>query len=288
MAISDVYESIKDHKFILYKVEKIFCPVDTLSGLCLDLKKIEVDQAALVVRFNRLIKSDLLETARARPGMKVHFDRLDAMLSNCESTPYNILHKKETISEGDVVFYLAKLVLIPLFGVVKIESHYRNFPGVSALHGLKVEALGIGSVNTWHGGTELRVDGCDVVFTGQELGGEDEGSVLAGDEGTSTDTTSAACISDFEGKKDMDDKYKDALCQLVGTCVVNSFIDKNLSPGKNTVVPTVLFNKSKFKICLYDAEKDILLISWPKLLTTATGGIAKNAVLMLWIIVHHR
>ena len=76
------------------------------------------------------------------------------------------------------------------------------------------------------------------------------------------DTTSAACISastDFEGKKDMDDKSKNTLCQLVGTCVVNSFIDKNLSPGKNTVVPTVLFNKSKFKICLYDAEKDILL-----------------------------
>jgi hypothetical protein len=219
----------------------------------IDLKKIEVRQAALVVDFNRLIKSDLLETARAMPGMKVHFDSLDAMLSNCE----NILQRKKKISEGDVVFSIAKLVLIPLFGVVKIESHYRNFPGVSTLHGLEVEALGIGSVNTWHGGTELRVHECDIVLTGQE---QDEGSVLAGDEGTSTDTTSAAHISastDFEGEKIW---VINTLCQLVGTCVVNSFIDKNLSPGKNTVVPTVLFNKSKFKICLYDAEKDILLI----------------------------
>jgi hypothetical protein len=47
--------------FIKWKI--FFCPVDTLSGLCLDLKKIEVRQAALVVGFNRLIKSDLLETA---------------------------------------------------------------------------------------------------------------------------------------------------------------------------------------------------------------------------------
>ena len=62
-------------------------------------------------------------------------------------------------------------------GEVKIESRYKYFPGVSTLDGLEVKALGIGSVNTWHGGTELRVDGCDIVLTDQELRGEDEGSV---------------------------------------------------------------------------------------------------------------
>ena len=95
-------------------MEKNFCPVDTLSGLCLDLKIIEVRQAALVVDFNRLIKSDLLEKARELPGMKVHFDCLDAMLSSCASTQYNILPTKTKTSEGDVVYSIAKLVLIPL------------------------------------------------------------------------------------------------------------------------------------------------------------------------------
>ena len=59
---------------------------------------------------------------------------------------------------------------------------------------------------------------------------------------------------------------KKNLSQAVGTCVVSSFIERNLHPDKQTAVPTIVIGQHRFQVCLYDCEHDILLVSSPLLL----------------------
>ena len=65
-----------------------------------------------------------------------------------------------------MVVNLAKQVLIPLFGRVVLEKSYRALLEVLGnppfFH---VDNLGVGSVNTWHGETEIRVKGCVAIST---------------------------------------------------------------------------------------------------------------------------
>ena len=65
---------------------------------------------------------------------------------------------------------------------------------------------------------------------------------------------------------------KDAnLHQAVGTCVVSSFTETSLHPDLKALVPTILIDEKQFRVCLYDSEKDILLISKSKCLATKGG-----------------
>ena len=89
----------------------------------------------------------------------------------------------------------------------------------------------------------------------------------------------------LEGKLRIVDRAN--LPQLVSTCVVNSFTEARLNPKLNPVVPTILFDRFTFMICLYDCLNDILLISDPRPLTTK-HGISRTAMLLLWLTVNHR
>ena len=51
------------------------------------------------------------------------------------------------------------------------------------------------------------------------------------------------------------------LPQAVGTCVVASFTAKGPHTGHRALVPTVLIDEKQFRVCLYDCNKDVLLIS---------------------------
>lgn len=77
------------------------------------------------------------------------------------------------------------------------------------------------------------------------------------------------------------------LSQLVTTCVVSSFTESNVHPHLNPLVPTLLVNKEAFRICMYDCENDVLLLSEPKSFTTK-GGISRTANLILWLVANHR
>lgn len=82
---------------------------------------------------------------------------------------------------------------------------------------------------------------------------------------------------------------KDHVSQLVTTCVTTSFIEHNLNSNLNPAVPTILFNKNSFRICIYDCKEDVLLISEPRLLTGSKyHRLSKSACLILWIVAHHR
>ena len=81
---------------------------------------------------------------------------------------------------------------------------------------------------------------------------------------------------------------KDAnLHQAVGTCVVSSFTKKSLHPGLKALVPTIFIDEKQFRVCLYDSEKDILLISKSKCLAT-NGGLSRSGMALLWLTLNHR
>ena len=65
----------------------------------------------------------------------------------------------------------------------------------------------------------------------------------------------------------MNDALSAQLPQVVATCVTTSFTERNLHPEKVAMVPTVLIGEHSFRACLYDCEKDILIISSRKSLS---------------------
>ena len=136
-----------------------------------------------------------------------------------------------------MVVNLAKQVLIPLFGKVELEKTYRAL--LEALGNpsfFHLKNLGVGSVKTWHGQTELRVNACVAISTPYL------------DEYDSADDDPPSHDVSFEGKLKIVDRAN--LPQLVATCVVNSFTEAGLHPKVNPVVPTLLFDSFTFKICL--------------------------------------
>ena len=73
----------------------------------------------------------------------------------------------------------------------------------------------------------------------------------------------------------------------VGTCVVASFTAKARHPEQKALVPTVLIDEKQLRVCLYDCEKDILLISTRKPLATK-GELSRSGMALLWLVINHR
>lgn len=223
----------------------------------------------------------LTKPEKRPPDIAEHVELLIGMLNKCRSEDLegHLLELKKaakltTINEKAVVVNLAKQVLIPLFGKVELEKTYRAL--LEALGNppfFHLMNFGVGSVNTWHGQTEIRVNACVAITTPYF------------DEYDSDDDDPPSHDVSFEGKLKIADRAN--LPRLVSTCVVNSFTEAGLHPKLNPVVPTILFNRFTFKICLYDGVNDILLISNPRPLTTA-HGISRTAMLILWLTVNHR
>ena len=139
-----------------------------------------------------------------------------------------------------------------------------------------------GSVDTWHGTPDSRVRGAEVLLSSR-ICYEDEDDIRAnssGDESIVSDGTTA----NIEGKV----TAKDAnLAQVVGTCVISSFTEKSVHPEQSPLVPSFLVDKDKFRVVLYNCEKDLLLISDQKLLST-NGYLSQSSMAFLWIMINHR
>ena len=118
----------------------------------------------------------------------------------------------------------------------------------------KVASLGLGSCLTWHGTPDMRVRMNDYDTNVLKACG---GSVYY-DSGSDSDLDSASIESNgmsslFEGKID----YRISNTpKLAATCVTASFTEHHRHPELNSLVPTILMDKSGFRICLYDCEAD--------------------------------
>lgn len=293
--MANVYSHVKDHYFILQKARN-FTSSGQLSHLNLVVDDIKDDSGfSKGVTLDRLIDIDLelFSQPEKRPDvMKDHFERLITLLKECRGSNLKIekITKSKDIVEKDVVYTIGKKILIPLFRNVVFEKGYDYY--VSDLQGAEVKTLGIGSLDTWHGGSEIRIESCDVLLTLNPLVEEPLGSDSDDEQEdreqdrASNDELSLHCISSTALEGNILERKHTG--QLVGTCVVESFIEKSLHPTLNTAIPTILFNKMAFVICLYDLKNDILLLSQPRQLLNKDGGISRTAVLLLWITVHHR
>lgn len=103
--------------------------------------------------------------------------------------------------------------------------------------------------------------------------------------------TSDESVAYLEGKNPIE--YRD-FKKAIATAITSSFTQRNRNECDdlyNSLTPTVLINKEKFYVCLYDCNKDILLMSDPCYLVEYRGQrkfLSPSACLFLWIVVNHR
>ena len=163
---------------------------------------------------------------------------------------------------------------------VLLESRYTT--RISQIPELQVGDLGLGSVDTWHGTPDPRLRGVEVVWPKdsedtsapvEEVVSDNKGSV----QGDGTRTVVEEMVLSKEAN----------LPQAVGTCVVASFTAKTHHPDHKALVPTVLIDEKQFRICLYDCDKDVLLISRSKLLATKEA-LSRSGMALLWLVINHR
>ena len=112
-----------------------------------------------------------------------------------------------------------------------------------------------------------REDSGETFTTVEEVVSEDEGSAQS--DGASTMVEGKVLSTEAN------------LPQAVGTCVVARH------PEQKALVPTVLIDEKQLRVCLYDCEKDILLISTRKPLATK-GELSRSGMALLWLVINHR
>lgn len=216
--------------------------------------------------------------------MAESIDRLIKMMNDARKISW----MGEFTTEEEFVVSLCERILLPLFGEVTLEKRYQK--KVCNLSGARAEHIGMGAKNTWHGTPDLRVKGCDLLMTADPLVAEDEAEESDEESQHSPaiasplDSASPTSVVNFEGKINMKKCHLD---QLIATGVVSAFTEHKLNPKLNPLVPTILINKTGFRICLYDSINDVLLISKVKNLIK-DWRLSRSGLLLLWIVVHHR
>ena len=168
---------------------------------------------------------------------------------------------------------------MPLCREALLESRYTAW--ISQIHvpELQVGDFGLGSVDTWHRTPDARLRGMEVVWRKDS----EEISELV-EEVVSDDKGSVKSSTAVEGKVLSKEKN---LSQAVGTCVVASFTAKRCHPQYKALVPTLLIDEAQFRVCLYDCDKDVLLISTSKPLATK-GTLSRSGMAFLWLVINYR
>jgi hypothetical protein len=140
----------------------------------------------------------------------------------------------------------------------------------------------MGSLTTWHGTPDIRVRG--VEFVVKDVSEREKNDIETEMCDSGGETTSDGGSTPIEVKYSY---MASNLPQTIATCVISSFTERSLHPHKQIVVPTILMAREQFRVCLYDCERDVLLISEPKLLATKEQ-LSRSAVAFLWLVINHR
>ena len=82
------------------------------------------------------------------------------------------------------------------------------------------------------------------------------------------------------------------ITQIVGESVISSFIESNLHPELNPMIPSIIIDGQKFGVSIYDKENDLLLLGWdiPWLTENDDSELQLDevGVVILWAMLHHR
>ena len=150
---------------------------------------------------------------------------------------------------------------------------------------MKCEHLGMGAPGLWHGTPDGR-------FRGLVDGGETPISHLVtnspntSDDEMSTDTSETDGTSVVCEAKLSNVRGENVLPQLVKMAVVSSFTENNLHPTLNPMIPVILISSKEARICLYDAQKDVLMIS--EVFEWLNDDLCKPGITLIWAMLNHR
>ena len=150
-----------------------------------------------------------------------------------------------------------------------VKEHFRSSNKVGC------GDLGIGcNHSTWYGTVDGRLRGCSSSFTPLVTIGEDE------DEDEDEHSDGSSFVMEIKTRIKQDS-------QAIGSVVLSSFIEHNLHPSLNPLVPCILINCYTLKVFLYDCISDVLLIS--ESIPFRNGDVVKEeCILLLWLFVNHR
>ena len=256
-------------RFVFYKVAEGFISSTSLSTTSLRLEAYTEDEDyKLQLRFNTLFKV---------PTTLLVSDDKTKFLHQCRDKPWPLHPQSKNRSEANVFTDIVSHILAHLGTDIKLERKYRQLFSGSTTVGYG--DLGMGTQWTWHGTPDGRVRGEVNLIAGGDIDEEDDGS--DSDVGSSSSDGKTTTI---EAKRNSKAVH---LSQVVATCVVAAFIEKRLHPTKSAMVPTILIDERYCRVCLYDCEKDILLISGRKSLSTK-GCLSQSAMVFLWAVLNHR
>ena len=180
-------------------------------------------------------------------------------------------------SEKNLMLDVSSEILVPLCKEVTLEKTMRPMMAGIKMAGIKFSKIRLGTLDTWHGTPDMRVRGGVHLVHQKVEEGEDTLAITAVD-------------SDYESVSSdgMTTTIEDStLPQVVATCVVSSFTESSLHPDKPALVPTILIDEERFRVCLYDCKKDVLLISNAKSLSTK-GGLSQSGMALLWVVLNYR
>ena len=237
---------------------------------------------------------DMLPTTSLVLDDKIRF------LHGCRSKPWPLHPERKNQSEASVFTDIVSHILAHLCTGIKLEAKYRHI--CSGSKTVDYGDLGMGTHRTWHGTPDGRVRGEVNLIAGGDIDEEDVPDDSSDSDVPDDSSDSDAGSFSSDGKSDAGSCSSDGktttieakrsskvvhLSQVVATCVVAAFVEKNVHPTKSAMVPTILIDEHCCRVCLYDCNKDILLISGRKSLST-NGHLSQSAMVFLWAVLNHR
>ncbi len=250
-----------------------FCPTSAFSDLDFAVEAHVDDSGSFRVGLHvkDLFKLDAVDPA---------FTSALKFIVNGRNHPWPPFTTSTKRSEKDVMVSLCSNIFLPLSSEVILESTYATFlMGKDPPVPLQASHIGLGTINTWHGTPDARAMGTPLVWLKASEDPADKFFVTegSGDEsdGTATEVEEKLVVKETN------------LNQAIGTSVVSSFTAKARHPDKLAVVPTILIDGEEFRVCLYDCEKDVLMMSDIKLLATK-GHLSRSGLAFLWLVINHR
>jgi len=229
---------VEDIPFYLYEVTQTFNPASTFSNVDIHMApyKSGVEGAYPVVRTRGLFNLDRLEKTTEN-GDAIEFIR------NCKQKPWPPWSVQPQTERASLM-EISRRLFVPLCkaNCVTLEKTYHSSLTPDDEELIKSQALGMGSLKTWHGSPDARLRGTEVVYN-SVTGGETDTEVEENsqEEQNYDSDSSSGMTTTVEAKKN--------LSQLVTTCVVSSIIENKLHRNLPSAVPSILIDPTGFRVC---------------------------------------
>lgn len=254
--------------FFACKLVSQFCEVSTFSSCDFGVELHEVgtaDSRTVAISFSDLFDVDL----------KTEDDDAVKFIYRCSEIEWPCRKSFGFVeSERTILIDVCTNILLPLCNEVILDWRYKESLSITQQHlpTLTCGAIGLGTLETWHGTPDGRVREGEVHLLCSKT---DEG-----DAGSDEESNGIG----FKGKISIS---KADLPRVVAMSVVSAFTEHNLHPDMSAMVPCILFGKNQFRVCLYHCERDILLLSSEILLSTRSH-LSQSAMALLWAVLNHR